>query len=89
MRLQALMQLLQRLVHVAPAAVVAMNLAMGPESDPALAVLRHACDGASSVVGDIRRTAASLAGHVRARCLPALHQAISSPVAWGMLGPPW
>ncbi len=62
------MQVLQRLVCSAPAAVLAMNVALAPESDAALAVLRQACDGAGSVVDDIRRTAASLAGHVRARC---------------------
>ena len=65
---QALMQLLQRLVCAAPAAVVAMNIALAPESDAALAVLRQACNGAGGVVDEIRRSAASLAGHVRARC---------------------
>ena len=66
--LQALLQVLQRLIHATPHAVVAMNAALAPESDATLATLREACDGACGVVDDVRRTAVSLAGDVRARC---------------------
>ena len=66
--LQALMQLLQRLIHATPHAVVAMTAALAHESDVTLATLREACDGVGSVIDDARRTATSLAGDVRARC---------------------
>jgi len=62
------MQLLQRLIHAAPHAMVALKVALAPESDALLATLREACDGADGVIDDVRQTAASLAGDVRARC---------------------
>lgn len=66
-RPQALMQLLQRLIQAAPHAVVALKVALAPESDAQLATLREACEGRGGVVDEVRQTAASLAGDVRAR----------------------